>query len=500
MAPGEEEDGFTGRGEKKKTKRNNRAPSSPITTALLSGFVLALVLLIIFPAFGAVTTAYGTATAAAGGDNGDGVQVSDSISADTTATTLGSRDGGNSTAAPGMFRGKISSVQMGESNNSGGEPEWIQSGIWVLRAGPGDSPQNATLVARFSMVMVNGTAMHEHRIYGLQLADSAMDGNGTRTFSGTATVTMRSGPVPDVPIQITIFNDSVLAMRVGPEKIDSHFGTDPIYGILSTPAAAKRAAEPGGQISSSSATTPKNSAAVELEGLARSRSVNYYGNATGYLVYPESGNRTQRLPAVVMIHEWWGLNQNIKNMAEQLAKEGYVVLAADLYSGEVATEPGRAQELSRSVRDNQQEAVKNLNAAVEYLSRLDNVDSSRIASLGWCFGGGQSLQLALNSDRPLAATVIYYGNPVTDPQQLSRITWPVLGIFGSADRSIPVDTVNQFKNALDSAGVKNEIHIYEGVGHAFANPSGDNYAPKETADAWQKTTDFLKRNLLQAST
>src|SRR5215218_6335277 len=149
--------------------------------------------------------------------------------------------------------------------------------------------------------------------------------------------------------------------------------------------------------------------------------VNYYDNASGYLVYPvlNPNNNTQKLPAVVMIHEWWGLNDNIKDMANMLAKEGYVVLAVDLY-GEVATDPGRAMELSSSVRNNPEEAVANMQGAVNYLGSLENVNSSRIASLGWCFGGGQSLQLALNSEEhPLAATLLYYGNLVNDTESLS---------------------------------------------------------------------------------
>jgi carboxymethylenebutenolidase len=132
---------------------------------------------------------------------------------------------------------------------------------------------------------------------------------------------------------------------------------------------------------------------------------------------------------------------------------------------------------------------------VSHLSDLPNVNSSRIASLGWCFGGGQSLQLALNSEQPLAATVIYYGNLVTDAESLAGIEWPVLGIFGATDQSIPVETVRQFEAALDANEIPNEIHIYEGVGHAFANPSGDNYAPTETVDAWAKTLDFLSGNV-----
>jgi carboxymethylenebutenolidase len=227
-------------------------------------------------------------------------------------------------------------------------------------------------------------------------------------------------------------------------------------------------------------------------------SVNYYeNNSTGYLVYPELANNTQqRLPAVIMIHEWWGLNEHIKNQADLLAMEGYVVLAVDLYGGEVATTSDRSRELSSSVRNNPASAIDNLQSAVNYVKSLEIVDDSRIASLGWCFGGDWSLQLALNSsENPLAATIIYYGRPVTDTASLSSISWPILGIFGDQDQAIPVESVKQFASALNASGITNEIYLYEDVGHAFANPSGDNYAPKETADAWQKTIGFLKRYL-----
>jgi carboxymethylenebutenolidase len=234
----------------------------------------------------------------------------------------------------------------------------------------------------------------------------------------------------------------------------------------------------------------------------QNKSVEYTEGSLGYLVYPSSTGKNatsvtgqqQKLPAVVMIHEWWGLNDNIKEMADELAGEGYVVLGADLYNGEVATDPNRARELSSSVRENPQQAITNLQSAVQYLASLPNVNSSRIADLGWCFGGGQSLQLALHSEQhPLAATVIYYGNLVNDTSELSKIKWPVLGIFGDQDNSIPVDSVKAFGRGLNETGVTNEIYIYPGVGHAFANPSGDNYAPQETADAWQKTLTFLDK-------
>jgi carboxymethylenebutenolidase len=239
------------------------------------------------------------------------------------------------------------------------------------------------------------------------------------------------------------------------------------------------------------------SATVDNSVKLQNKTVEYYQDSSGYLVFPVLSNDTlsDKLPAVVMIHEWWGLNENIKNMANMLAKQGFVVLAADLYKGEVADNPQRAMELVQSVRNNQNDSTKNLQAAVKYLGSLPNVDSSKIASLGWCFGGGQSLQLALNSqDHPLAATLIYYGTPlVTDNEPLSKIKWPVLGIFGDKDQAIPLEQVNLFRKSLDQNGITNEIHIYKGVGHAFANPSGDNYAPKETEDAWQKTLSFLKK-------
>jgi carboxymethylenebutenolidase len=232
----------------------------------------------------------------------------------------------------------------------------------------------------------------------------------------------------------------------------------------------------------------------------QNKTVNYYDQANGYLVYPveqnENENKNSTLPGVVMIHENKGLNDNIKNMANLLARSGYVVLAVDLFKSEVTTDRNRSSELTQYVRDNQNIATANMKSAVKYLTSLPNVNPNKIVSIGWCFGGGQSLTLALNSqDHPLAATIIYYGRLVTDNSTLANIEWPVLGIFGDQDTSIPVDSVNAFQAALNANGIPNEIHIYKGVGHAFANPSGDNYAPNETKDAWDRTLSFLDKNL-----
>ena len=241
-------------------------------------------------------------------------------------------------------------------------------------------------------------------------------------------------------------------------------------------------------------TTTTSSASNTTEGLQIKRDVNYFDSSSGYLVYPLA-TTGKKLPAVIMIHENKGLNDYIRSMANTLAREGYVVLAVDLFKGQVAQTSQQAQQLTSSARSNPASTISNLQAAVKYVSSLPLVDSSKIASIGWCFGGGQSLQLALHSEQhPLVATILYYGTPlVTDKQQLSKIKWPVLGIFGDKDQANPLPMIDSFKAALDADGITNQIQIYKGLGHAFANPSGANYAPNETVDAWQKTLEFLKK-------
>ena len=190
-------------------------------------------------------------------------------------------------------------------------------------------------------------------------------------------------------------------------------------------------------------STFDNNTAIELQ----NKTVNYFEDSKGYLVYPLSLNgNISMMPAVIMVHEWWGFNDYIKNMANLLAKQGYLVLAADLFSGKIAVDPNEAGKLVQSARSNQ-EALANLKAAVKYVSSLPFIDKSRIASLGWCFGGGQTLQLALDSDnQPLAATILYYGTPlVTDKTSVSKVKWPVLRIFGDQDQAIPVDKVKKFE-------------------------------------------------------
>jgi carboxymethylenebutenolidase len=214
------------------------------------------------------------------------------------------------------------------------------------------------------------------------------------------------------------------------------------------------------------------------------------GGTPGYLARPADDGT---YPAVVMIHEWWGLNENIEHMADILAGHGYVVFAVDLYDGEVATNSSRAARLSGQVRENPDEAVAKMSAAVTGLRDLPYT-TDRVASLGWCFGGGQSLQLSL-SEADLNATVIYYGTLATDEETLQRIDGPVLGVFGAEDQVVSVESVREFNETLGDLGVEREVYVYDGAGHAFANPSGQSFQPEATMDAWMKTLDFLDEHL-----
>ncbi len=213
--------------------------------------------------------------------------------------------------------------------------------------------------------------------------------------------------------------------------------------------------------------------------------VNYYPGADGYYVRPDDG---VAYPGVVMIHENRGLRPEIRMSADDLAQQGYQVLAVDLFGKDVETQT-QAQALTAAY--DQKKGIENMRAAVAFLRQKG---APKIASLGWCFGGGQSLQLAISGEK-LDATVLYYGFLVTDMNALKPIKWPVLGLFAGADQFIKASDVKAFKNSLDALGVASNVYVYPGVGHAFANPSGASYAPTETKDAWAKTLAFLKKNL-----
>ena len=208
---------------------------------------------------------------------------------------------------------------------------------------------------------------------------------------------------------------------------------------------------------------------------------------TGVLARPEGAETG--VPGVVVIHEWWGLNDNVEAMARQLAAQGYLALAVDLYGGEVATDPDGAMALMRTAMGQEVALTENLAQAVAFLA--DDLGAPRVGVIGWCFGGMWSLRTALAASDRVDATVIYYGRPVTDPARLGVLTAPVLAHFGGADDSIPADTVAAFEAALAESGVPHSVYTYAGAPHAFANPSGQAYTPEAAELAWDRTTGFL---------
>jgi len=194
-------------------------------------------------------------------------------------------------------------------------------------------------------------------------------------------------------------------------------------------------------------------------------------------------------PALVVVHEYWGLNDWVKEQASRLADQGYVSLAVDLYRGKVATTPEMAHELMRGVPEDR--AKRDLHAAVEFLKSQSNVKKDRIGSIGWCMGGGYALDVALQ-EPDLAAAVINYGHLATDPEALKKINAPILGLFGGQDRGITPDDVHKFEQQLKQLGKKVDIKIYDDAGHAFENPNNkDGYRAADAADAQKRTVDFL---------
>jgi len=216
------------------------------------------------------------------------------------------------------------------------------------------------------------------------------------------------------------------------------------------------------------------------------------GNETvsGYLVLPGTGGRH---PAIIVIHEWWGLNDWVKEEAQKLAEQGYAALAVDLYRGRSTADPNEAHELMRGLP--QDRGMRDLEAAFDYLASRPDVDAKKIGSIGWCMGGGWSIQLAVAEPR-LAACVVNYGALPTDPAAIAKIHAAVLGNFGAEDRGIPPESVHAFERAMKAAGKSIDVKIYDGAGHAFENPNNKaGYRPEATADAWARIVAFFAKTL-----
>ena len=213
------------------------------------------------------------------------------------------------------------------------------------------------------------------------------------------------------------------------------------------------------------------------------------GAATGYLARPAGGGP---YPAVVVIQEWWGLNDNIRDIANRIAAEGYVALAPDLYHGNVTAEPDEAQKLMMALQ--QEKAVVDMNGAVSALQARDDVDSARVGVTGFCLGGGLALLLAMKNPA-ITAAAPFYGVPMGDLSEAANIQGGVLGLYAGQDGFVTAEYVDQVRRALEGAGVSHEIHTYPDADHAFFNDTTGAYKADDATDAWGRLTRFLAAQL-----
>jgi carboxymethylenebutenolidase len=214
---------------------------------------------------------------------------------------------------------------------------------------------------------------------------------------------------------------------------------------------------------------------------------------SAYLAAPEAGGQR---PAIVVIHEWWGLDAFAKGKADGFAKQGYLALAVDLYRGKVATDPDVAHQLMRGMPEDR--AIRDLRAAVAYLRSRPDVEGSKIGSVGWCMGGGWSLQLAL-AEPALAAAVIYYGHLVTDPATIASLKVPLLGNFGGQDQGIPPKDVRQFEAVAKRDGKTVDFKIYPDAGHGFASAKDPKvFRAADARDADARADAFFRSRLTEA--
>ncbi|MCY4656831.1 MAG: dienelactone hydrolase family protein [Gammaproteobacteria bacterium] len=224
----------------------------------------------------------------------------------------------------------------------------------------------------------------------------------------------------------------------------------------------------------------------------RGVSFNYFEDAQGYLAEP-TGEGPHG--SVILIHEWNGVVDRIRQVADSFAAEGYVALAADLYSGRTGSNPRENMALVRETLANPDQIVANLDAAATYLRDREDTND-KVATIGWCYGGGVALSYALGGEHH-EGTAIFYGRLIADPEQLKHLDHEIYGTFGALDRGPSVEQVNAFVAALRKANIPNDVHIYDPVGHGFwlyVDRDEEN-AREPATHAWHRLKDYLDRTI-----
>jgi len=210
---------------------------------------------------------------------------------------------------------------------------------------------------------------------------------------------------------------------------------------------------------------------------------------SAFVAWPQ-GRHTA--PAIVVVHEWWGLNSQIRGVARRFAQEGYVAIVPDLYHGQVAEDAELAHELSRGL--DEERALRDLAAAMAWLRHEPSVAGERVAVVGFCMGG-RIAQLHALRDSTIAAAVMFYGRPETDPTRLAALRAPLQGHFGQEDRGIGAEQVEALRAALAKAGKASDVYVYPGAGHAFMNEVRPSYHRDAARQAWARTLHFLQKHL-----
>lgn len=212
--------------------------------------------------------------------------------------------------------------------------------------------------------------------------------------------------------------------------------------------------------------------------------------APGYLAVPDSGSG----PATILLQEWWGLEDHIKDVCDRLAGAGFLTLAPDLYRGDTTEQPDEAEQKMMALSMEQVE--KDMRGAVDFLAEHEGYDGEGIGSVGFCLGGGLSVWAATANPKVRATVTYYYVMPHGKPD-FSKLRGPVLGHFGTADEFVPVDDAKGLEQEMRDAGVDVDFRFYEGAGHAFFNDTNrlGTYDEEAARMSWERTTDFLRRNL-----
>ena len=199
------------------------------------------------------------------------------------------------------------------------------------------------------------------------------------------------------------------------------------------------------------------------------------------------------LPGIVVIHEWWGLNDNIRTATRRIAGQGYRALAVDVYKGAIATSSDSAQALMQRAMSRREQVMANLQDAHDYLRT--EAGAPRVAVMGWCFGGGRTFDAVAAAPTQYDAAVAYYGTPESmTTDVLRKTTTPIQAHFGRKDQAVSVESARNFQTRFQDTGAEGAIYFYD-AGHAFANPSGESYVPEAAEQAWSRTTTFLSQYL-----